>query len=72
MNLIFSGALIDERAGAHHPETAHEALTEISQIERHEQQQHRKGRRQIPWANVLNRVQKQDASISSELEKGNA
>ncbi|CDS06967.1 hypothetical protein LRAMOSA09490 [Lichtheimia ramosa] len=71
VNLIFSGALIDERAGAHHPETAHEALTEISQIERHEQQR-RKGGRHIPWGNMLNTVQKQDASISSDLEKGNA
>lgn len=32
VNLIFSGALVDNYAGAHHPETAAEALLKMQQI----------------------------------------
>ncbi|KAI9318115.1 general substrate transporter [Dichotomocladium elegans] len=38
VNLIFSGALIDERAGAHHPDTAAEAISTLQQIQPHDQQ----------------------------------
>ncbi|KAI8327818.1 hypothetical protein BC941DRAFT_446270 [Chlamydoabsidia padenii] len=36
INLIFSGALIDQRPGAHHPATAAEALEHLEQIQHRE------------------------------------
>lgn len=37
VNLIFSGALIDQRPGAHHPETAAEALMQLQELRRREE-----------------------------------
>ncbi|KAG1450121.1 hypothetical protein G6F56_008437 [Rhizopus delemar] len=40
IQLIFSGALVDQRADAHHPSTAAEALIQLEQI-KHQQQRER-------------------------------
>lgn len=39
INLIFSGALIDQRPGAHHPATAAEALLHLEQIQYREKKE---------------------------------
>ncbi|KAL1934776.1 hypothetical protein VTP01DRAFT_6958 [Rhizomucor pusillus] len=61
VNLIFSGALIDQRPGAHHPETAAEALMQLQELRRREERMRARRAmaqsRQTSFAKRLTRVE---------------
>ncbi|KAI9262136.1 general substrate transporter [Phascolomyces articulosus] len=53
VNLIFSGALVDQQPGAHHPETAAEALLKMQQIQvRDRRRRLEQGGQQMVWDDV--------------------
>ncbi|KAI8139122.1 major facilitator superfamily domain-containing protein, partial [Fennellomyces sp. T-0311] len=69
VNLIFSGALVDEEAGAHHPETAAEALSKMQQIQvRDRRKRLAQGGRQMVWDDVRILSSSSDAAIAMEQD----
>ncbi|KAI9497709.1 general substrate transporter [Zychaea mexicana] len=73
VNLIFSGALVDQQPGAHHPETAAEALSKMQQIQvRDRRKRLAQGGRLTLWDDVRILSSSSDAAIAMEqadLEK---
>ncbi|KAG2222946.1 hypothetical protein INT45_012924, partial [Circinella minor] len=73
VNLIFSGALVDEQPGAHHPETAAEALLKMQQIQSKDRRRRlAQGDQQMVWNDIRILSSSSDAAIAidqHDLEK---